>query len=153
MHIFEYLGKELPFEAWNRDKVYNVIKSRLDEIHLLEISHNDVTETNIQVSESGIVSLIDFGLSEYPRSEEHISNDIISLKRIFRQYTHDNDSQGDPATQKSKNLINDKSFTHSNYEIDDITSNEVDFDEMSSESHTAATTQLEKSKVLLQFNV
>lgn len=91
MHIFEYSGKGLPFDAWDRCKMYKVIKSRLDEIYLLAISHNDVTEANIHFSESGKVSLIDFGLSEYPSSEEHIKNDIKSLKRIFRQYTHDND--------------------------------------------------------------
>ena len=45
--------------------------------------HNDVTEANIHVSGFGKVSLIDFGLSEYPSSEEHIKNDTKSLKRIF----------------------------------------------------------------------
>ena len=30
MHIFEYLGKEIPIEEWNMDSVYEDIKSRLD---------------------------------------------------------------------------------------------------------------------------
>ncbi|CUM48549.1 unnamed protein product, partial [Debaryomyces tyrocola] len=35
MHIFEYLGKEVPEEKWNNKEVYKVIKSRLEELHLI----------------------------------------------------------------------------------------------------------------------
>lgn len=61
MHIFENLGKEVPEKEWDKKKVYEVIKSRLEEHHLLGISHNDVREANIHVSVSGKISLIDFG--------------------------------------------------------------------------------------------
>ena len=64
MHIFEYLGKEMQEENWDKKKVHRIIKSRLEELHLLGISHNDVRLANIHVSVSGKISLIDFGLSD-----------------------------------------------------------------------------------------
>lgn len=70
IHIFEYLGEEKPMDAWDYNKVYEVIKQRLKELHLLGISHNDVRLANIHVSLSGKISLIDFGLSVCPSSEE-----------------------------------------------------------------------------------
>ena len=65
MHIFvKSLGKEIPIEEWNMGNVYEVIKVRLQELHLVGISHNDVRLANIHVSVSGKISLIDFGLSD-----------------------------------------------------------------------------------------
>ncbi|KAK6455247.1 uncharacterized protein RJT20DRAFT_55736 [Scheffersomyces xylosifermentans] len=53
MHIFEYLGEELPEEEWDKAEVYRVIRSRLNELHSLGISHNDIRLPNIHVSVSG----------------------------------------------------------------------------------------------------
>lgn len=49
MHIFENLGTEMPIDEWNMDSVYEFIKARLNELHLLGISHNDVRQANINV--------------------------------------------------------------------------------------------------------
>lgn len=49
MHIFENLGTEMPIDEWNMDSVYEFIKARLNELHLLGISHNDVRQANIHV--------------------------------------------------------------------------------------------------------
>lgn len=78
MNIFEYLGKKVPEEKWNKQQVYTVIKSRLEELHLLGITHNDVRLQNIHVSESGKISLIDFGLSD-------CSYDWRQMKRDFER--------------------------------------------------------------------
>lgn len=59
-YMFEDLGEEKPIYEWNRNKVYIGIKQRLKKLHLLGIAHKYVA--NIQVSESGKISLIDFGL-------------------------------------------------------------------------------------------
>ncbi|KAK6456980.1 uncharacterized protein RJT20DRAFT_134278 [Scheffersomyces xylosifermentans] len=53
VHIFEYLGQEMPEQEWDKYKVYSVIKDRLKEIHSLGISHNDIRIPNIHVSVSG----------------------------------------------------------------------------------------------------
>lgn len=84
MHIFEYLGKEVPEEKWNNKEVYEVIKSRLEELHLIGISHNDIRLANIHVSVSGKISLIDFGLSDCTNNEEHKKNDFETLDYILR---------------------------------------------------------------------
>ncbi|CUM49401.1 unnamed protein product, partial [Debaryomyces fabryi] len=83
MHIFEYLGKEVPEEKWNKKEVCRVLKSRLKELHLIGISHNDVRPANIHVSVSGKISLIDFGLSDGTNNEEHKKNDLDSLDYIL----------------------------------------------------------------------
>lgn len=57
MDISEYLGKEMPLEEWDRYTMYRLIKSRLEEINLLEISHKDDTDANIHLSESCSVTL------------------------------------------------------------------------------------------------
>ena len=83
MNIFEDLGEEVPRSKWKYDEVYKVIKLRLEEIHLLGISHNDVRLSNIHVSVSGKISLIDFGLSDCTNNEEHKTDDLKSLRLIW----------------------------------------------------------------------
>lgn len=53
IHTFEDLGEEKPIDEWDYDEVYEVIKERLMELHLLGIAHNDVRIANIHVSLSG----------------------------------------------------------------------------------------------------
>jgi tRNA A-37 threonylcarbamoyl transferase component Bud32 len=95
MHIFEYLGREVPEEKWDNRKVRAIIKSSLEELHLLGISHNDVRPANIHVSVSGKISLIDFGLSDCTNNEEHKKNDFETLDSILGVYgSNENDPQG-----------------------------------------------------------
>lgn len=84
--------------------MWKVIKSRLDDIHQLAISHNDVTGANIHVSESGKL-ILDY---RNPSSEEHRKKDIKSLKPSFGEYSRKN-SQNDQSKQVSEKLINGKS--------------------------------------------
>ena len=63
--------------------MHRIIKSRLEELHLLGISHNDVRPANIHVSVSGKISLIDFGLSDCSNNEEHKKNDFETLDYIL----------------------------------------------------------------------
>ncbi|CUM67040.1 uncharacterized protein PRCAT00004728001 [Priceomyces carsonii] len=86
MHIFEDLGEEVPMSKWDYKKVYKIVKLRLEEIHLLGISHNDVRAANIHVSVSVNISLIDFGLSVCPCTDECKRIDFEALDDIFRIY-------------------------------------------------------------------
>ena len=123
MHIFvKSLGKEIPIEEWNMGNVYEVIKVRLQELHLVGISHNDVRLANIHVSVSGKISLIDFGLSDCTNNEERKRKDFKSLYRIFGKYSKDGKYGSD----------------------NNSTSPEV-FDEMSIESLDTRTTKEEAS--------
>lgn len=72
--------------------MYEVIKQRLKELHLLGIAHNDVKLGNIHVSISGKISLIDFGLSVCPSSEDFKQDDFIALDHIFRTTAQENTS-------------------------------------------------------------
>lgn len=83
MHIFECLGRETPVEKWDKKKVHAVIKSRLEELHLLGISRNDVRLENIHVSVSGKISLIDSGLSDCSNNEKRKKNDFEALGYIW----------------------------------------------------------------------
>lgn len=56
---------------------------RLEELHLLGISHNDVRLASIHVSISGKISLIDFGLADCANNEERKKNDFKSLLSVF----------------------------------------------------------------------
>ena len=97
MHMFEYLGNEKPIDEWD-EKVYYSIKSRLGEIHLMGISHNDMRSDNIHVSVTGNTTLIDFGLAIYPCSEENKRCDIEALDRLFSDYfsdSHNDKSQNE----------------------------------------------------------
>ena len=82
MHIFEDLGEEIPSTEWDKFGVHKVVKERLEEIHLLGISHNDIRLDNIHVSISGRVTLIDFGLAFYPSSEEQKKRDFEALDEL-----------------------------------------------------------------------
>ena len=87
MHIFEYLGREIPEKKWDKKKVHTTIKSRLEELHLLGISHNDVRLENIHVSELGKISLIDFGLSDSSNNEKRKRLDFESLDFILEVHS------------------------------------------------------------------
>ncbi|CUM51020.1 unnamed protein product [Debaryomyces tyrocola] len=108
MHIFEYLGEEKPIDEWGAE-VYYSIKSRLEEIHLMAISHNDIRSDNIHVSVTGNITLIDFGLAIYPCNEENKKCDIEALDRLFSDYFNDsqNSSDNDYCTE-----WNDANSTH-----------------------------------------
>ncbi|CUM66616.1 uncharacterized protein PRCAT00004287001 [Priceomyces carsonii] len=146
MHIFEDLGEELPISEWNYDKVYDVIKLRLEEIHVLGISHNDVRLSNIHVSVAGKISLIDFGLSACPSSKERKKGDFTDLDRIFRRpsYSNQNEDQGGQremncdASRKESNI-------NRNYGYNEIKSSEDEgvFESISKESQ--GTEQTERS--------
>ena len=136
MHIFEYLGKEIPKEKWDEKRVYEVIRLRLNELHLLRISHNDVRRSNIHVSESDKVTLVDFGLSEYPCSEASKQGDLESLDSIF--------GVTNKREVASLVAVNDKADIDHNDEDDANTSSEVELAEMSFESHDTKTTTTTK---------
>ncbi|CUM67580.1 uncharacterized protein PRCAT00005280001 [Priceomyces carsonii] len=125
MHIFEDLGEELSMSKWDYKKVYGVIKSRLEEIHLLGICHNDVRAANIHVSVSGKISLIDFGLSVFPCKEKCKRRDFEALDDIFRAYvdTRQEDMR-EGSTNHSRSSENDETSS----------SDEVIFDKEKKES-------------------
>lgn len=58
-------------------------KLRLEELHLLGISHNDIRLCNIHVSESGKFSLINFELSDGSDNEKHKKRDFECLDDIL----------------------------------------------------------------------
>ena len=140
MHIFESLGKEIPIEEWNMDNVYEVIKLRLQELHLLGISHNDVRLANIHVSVSGKISLIDFGLSDCSNNEEYKKNDFKSLHEIFREHSSNEDNQTNRSIQERECMHFVKAGIDGKYESDITFSSEV-FDEGSLESLDTRTTK------------
>ena len=140
MHIFEYLGKEIPREQWDEKKVYEVIRLRLEELHLLRISHNDILRSNIHVSDSGKVTLIDFGLSKFPCSEASKQDDLESLNNIFGM----NISASKIYNVESQVAVNDKGDTNHNDESDESTSSDFELAEMSFESHDTKTTTTTK---------
>lgn len=113
MHIFEYLGREVPEEKWDK-KVHATIKSRLEELHLLGISHNDVRLENIHVSGSGKISLIDFGLSDSSNNEKRKRLDFESLDFILEVHgSSENDSQ-------ESQEIHDKNDKYGNLKVIEI---------------------------------
>ena len=133
MHIFEYLGKEVPEEKWNNKEVYKVIKSRLEELHLIGISHNDIRLANIHVSVSGKISLIDFGLSDYTNNEEHKKNDFETLDYILRANdSNENYKHANRINAKSEAISADRADEDDKYGNDSNPSSEEVFDEGSS---------------------
>lgn len=70
-------------EEWISTKVYIYIKTRLKELHLLGISHNNIMPDNIHVSVSGKISLTDFGLSDCANNEDHKMNDFKCIDDIL----------------------------------------------------------------------
>jgi len=136
MHIFEYLGREIPKEKWDKKKVHTIIKSRLEELHLLGISHNDVRLENIHVSESGKISLIDFGLSDCSNNEKRKKNDFENLDHILGIHgPSENDSQ------ESQEMFHDEADKYGKYESDRNSSYEEVFDETSTKSFDTRTTK------------
>ena len=140
MHIFEYLGKEIPREQWDEKMVYKIIRLRLEELHLLRISRNDILRSNIHVSDSGKVTLIDFGLSKFPCSEASKQDDLESLNNIFGM----NISASKIYNVESQVAVNDKGDTNHNDESDESTSSDFELAEMSFESHDTKTTTTTK---------
>ncbi|CAG84283.2 DEHA2A00242p [Debaryomyces hansenii CBS767] len=133
MHIFEYLGKEVPEEKWNNKEVYKVIKSRLEELHSIGISHNDIRLANIHVSVSGKISLIDFGLSDYTNNEEHKKNDFETLEYILRANgSNESFKHANRVNAKSEAIPADRADKNDKYGNDSNSSSEEVFDEGSS---------------------
>ncbi|CUM57513.1 unnamed protein product [Debaryomyces tyrocola] len=146
MHIFEYLGREVPEEKWDNRKVRTIIKSRLEELHLLGISHNDVRPANIHVSVSGKISLIDFGLSDCTNNEEHKRNDLETLDSILGVYgCNENDPQGNQYGQENE-VLPDEAGDDENDGSGSNPSSEAVFDEMSTQSLATSTTEVNTSK-------
>ncbi|CUM57531.1 unnamed protein product [Debaryomyces fabryi] len=117
MHIFEYLGKEVPEQNWNKKEVCRVINSRLKELHLIEVSHNDVRPANIYVSVS-----------------EHKKNDFDTLDYILRA----NGSNEDKS--ESEVMLAGRADEDAKYGNDSNSSSEEIFDEGSSGTFGTRTT-------------
>lgn len=138
MHIFEYLGREVPEEKWDNRKIHIIIKSRLEELHLLGISHYDVRPANIHVSVSGKISLIDFGLSDCTNNEEHKKNgDLDSILGVYG--SNENDPQGYHYSQESE-VLPDEGDNDENDGSGSNSFSEAVFDEMSAQSPATSTT-------------
>ncbi|CUM53663.1 unnamed protein product [Debaryomyces tyrocola] len=84
MHILESPGPGMLEEKWDKKEVHRIVKLRLEELHLLGISHNDIRLCNIHVSESGKISLINFELSDSSDNEKHKKRDFECLDDILR---------------------------------------------------------------------
>lgn len=102
---------------------------RLKELHLLRISHNDIRKSNIHVSEAGKITLIDFGLSEYPCSDESKQDDFESLDNIFGVNSFaskkENVIQSNTDIQESQIAVNVKADSNQNDEGDENTSSDI----------------------------
>lgn len=141
MHIFEYLGREIPEEKWDKKKVHTIIKSRLEELHLLGISHNDVRLENIHVSELGKISLIDFGLSDCSNNEKRKKTDFENLDHILGIHgSSENDSQ------ESQGMFHDEADRYGKYESDRNSSYEEVCDETSTKSFDTKTIKEDTKK-------
>lgn len=115
--------------------MHTTIRSRLEGLHLLGISHNDVRLENIHVSELGKISLIDFGLSDSSNNEKRKRLDFESLDFILEVHSSsENDSQ-------ESQEIHDKSDKYGKYESDRKSSYEEVFDEISAQSLDTSTTE------------
>lgn len=75
--------EKIPMQEWDMDNIYQVIRVRLQELHLLRISYSDVRLANIHASVSVKLSLIDFGISDCTNNEERKKNDFEFLDRIL----------------------------------------------------------------------
>lgn len=111
MHIFEYLGREISKEKWNKKKAHAFIKPRLEELRLLGTSSNDVGLENIHVSETHKVSLIDFGLLDSSNNDECEKNDFENLDHILGI-----DSSSDNHSLEIRSMIRNKADTYGKYE-------------------------------------
>ena len=148
MHIFEYLGEEKSMDEWDYDKVYEVIKQRLEDIHQLGITHNDVRLANIHVSLSGKISLIDFGLSVCPSSEELRQEDFTALDHIFSKNNY-NDEENKQTAKNYRNVREDdipssaRSTNESSSKCNDDTNSldDIVFDRISEQSQETESTK------------
>ena len=152
MHIFEDLGEEVPMSEWDHDKVYDVIKLRLKELHHLGISHNDVRPANIVVAETGKISLIDFGLSTYPSCEKRKKSDFAALDRSFNRASYSIQEEnevdlddGDSEGTKNNNYASGRNGMFNS-------SNEGIFDNVSKESQATGSTKGDISSTSQQEN-
>ncbi|KAK6453704.1 uncharacterized protein RJT20DRAFT_146755 [Scheffersomyces xylosifermentans] len=78
-----YWYEAIPASDWDFEEVHRVIKQRLQELHSIGISHNDLRYGNIHVSRTGNVSLIDFGLSEITNSKRKKEEDFKTLDYLW----------------------------------------------------------------------
>ena len=135
MHRFEDLREEVPMFEWDYDQVYDAIELRLEELYHLGISHNDVRLANIFFSETGKISLIDFGLSTCPTSEKRKKSDFEALDQSFtrRSYgVHEgNEDDLEDMPSKKADTKNSRSRNDGNEMIS--SSNERIFDKLSKE--------------------
>ena len=136
MHRFEDLREEVPMFEWDYDQVYDAIELRLEELYHLGISHNDVRPANIVVSETGKISLIDFGLSTSPTSEKRKKRDFEALDQSFRKGSygvHEGSEEDlDDMSSKKADTKNSRSRSDGNDMIN--SSNEGIFDKVSKET-------------------
>ena len=160
MHIFEDLGEEVPMSEWDYDKVYDVIKLRLEELHHLGISHNDVRPANIVVADTGKISLIDFGLSTYPTNEEGKRSDFAGLDTSFNRepYGIQEEDEEDREYEDGTGYEHpEKASTKNSYYTSDgndviNSSNDGIFDNLSKESQYAGSTKGDFSSPLQREN-
>ena len=154
MHIFEDLGEEVPMSEWDYDQVYDAIKLRLEELHHLGISHNDVRAANIVVSETGKISLIDFGLSTCPASEKRKKKDFEALDQSFRRGSYGvhegNEDDLEDMPSKKADIKNSGSRNDGNDMIS--SSNEGLFDKESKETQDTGSTNENVSSTARQEN-
>ena len=141
MHRFEDLGEEVPMSEWDYDKVYDVIKLRLEELHHLGISHNDVRIANIVVADTGKISLIDFGLSTYPTNEKRKGRDFAGLDTSFNRasYSIREENEYDLEDGSSEGTENNNYASGDNDVIN--FSNEGIFDNVSEKSQATGSTK------------
>ncbi|KAK6455488.1 uncharacterized protein RJT20DRAFT_145680 [Scheffersomyces xylosifermentans] len=91
LHIFEYLGEQVPKEERDSHKAYRNIKERLQELHSVGISHNNIRISNIHVGVSGKILLIGFGRSDSENNVEHMKKDFERVGHISDMGGHDED--------------------------------------------------------------
>lgn len=86
-----------------------MIKDRIKELHSLGISHNHIRIPNIHVSESGKVSLIDFGLSDASNNESCKVRDLQLLDKIFMVGRY-SPKEGNYGEKRNHNKGKDKNY-------------------------------------------
>lgn len=104
--------------------MYKVINSRLEELNLIGISHNDLRAAIIHVSFSGGISLIDFGLSDCTNNEE-LKNNFKTPDYILRAHgSNDNYKQFNRGSTKSEVVLANRANGNEKYENASNTSSE-----------------------------
>lgn len=134
-------------DQWDYDEVYEVIKERLKDLHLLKNAHNDVRLANIHVSLSGKISLINFGLSVCPSSEELRQEDFEALGHIFGKINYKD--KENKQTAKSHRDVREEEISSSTRSTnassskcnDDNNSLDIIFDRISEQSQETESTR------------